>query len=580
MPTPYHRFMKVIPRKSFLVSCAGACMVCTLLSAAAPVVEDTRAPDCPVVVVRAYFDRVEMISQVYRWSDPWEVNRTDGFLIVEADEIGLSRLKDAGFTVVVDEDLTRAICNPRTRLEGQKAGIVGLPCYRTVDETFADVERLVGDYPNLAQWIDIGDSWEVHSGWEPGYEGDDIMVLKLGNSQTPGVGTPAAPDSKPILFVQGGIHARECPGPELLTRFAEDLLAGYGSDADATWLLDEHEIHLLLFLNPDGRRRAEEGAYWRKNANNNHCTGTEVRGVDLNRNFDFRWNCCGLSSANDCDLTYHGIGGGSEPETRAVQDYLRSVFPSQWTPDPPRNATGVYIDLHSYGREVYWPWLHTSLIPPNWTSLATLGRKLAYFNGYDPLHTPSVLDGSAMDFAYGELGVASYLFELGTAFFQNCDHFESRLLPDHLDALRYAAKIARTPYITPAGPDVTEIEILGNPVVVAGKPLQLEARADDGRYQNSQGREPVQNVVAVRVYLDTPPWHPEPGRSWLMFPVDGAYDSSTEEVERTIDTTGLEPGRHILFFRAKDDDGVWGAVSAEFISITDPTRRPQGRVAP
>ena len=38
--------------------------------------------------------------------------------------------------------------------------------------------------------------------------------------------------------------------------------SGIGADADATWILDEHEIHLLLFLNPDGRRRAEQGSWF------------------------------------------------------------------------------------------------------------------------------------------------------------------------------------------------------------------------------------------------------------------------------------------------------------------------------
>ena len=41
-----------------------------------------------------------------------------------------------------------------------------------------------------------------------------------------------------------------------VTRFAEQLVAGYGVEADATWLLDFHEIHLLLQTNPDGRKQA------------------------------------------------------------------------------------------------------------------------------------------------------------------------------------------------------------------------------------------------------------------------------------------------------------------------------------
>jgi len=560
----------------------GIILVGTALLSAAIAGANEGGPICPRFVVRAYFDDKAMVSEVLRWADPWEINRTEAYLVVDVNDRELGRLETAGFHVVVDGELTEMMCAPRRPLPKQKAGIIGLPCYRTVDETFADVEDLVARHPTLAEWIDIGDSWEVHSGWEPGFEGDDLMVLKLGNSLTTGVGTPAAPDSKPILFVEGSIHARECPAPELLTRFAEELLSSYDTDADATWLLDEHEIHLLLFFNPDGRRRAELGEYWRKNANNQHCTATDDRGVDLNRNFDYLWNCCGLSSNDECDQTYHGTGGASEPEIRAVQDYLRAIFPRQWTPEPPSDATGVFIDLHSYGREIYWPWFHTAALPPNRTSLATLGRKLGFLTGYETYEIAS-LDGSAVDFAYGDLGVASYLFELGTAFFQDCNRFETRILPHNLKALRYAAKVARTPYITPSGPDVTSLDLPEGDRVYGGQLLRIEARADDSKSQTPGGLDPFQNVVSVRFTLDRPPWHPNFGGSWKMLPVDGAYDSVVEAVEYDLETSELSVGRHTLFVRAKDADGNWGPVSAEFFWVTGSDggiRQPGGRVIP
>ena len=40
------------------------------------------------------------------------------------------------------------------------AGFVGYACYRTVEETTADLAQLALANPNLAQWIDIGDSWD------------------------------------------------------------------------------------------------------------------------------------------------------------------------------------------------------------------------------------------------------------------------------------------------------------------------------------------------------------------------------------------------------------------------------------
>ncbi|MEZ4615683.1 MAG: hypothetical protein R2867_09240 [Caldilineaceae bacterium] len=42
----------------------------------------------------------------------------------------------------------------------QSAGIPGFPCYRTVEETYADLQDLATSHPTLARWVDIGDSWD------------------------------------------------------------------------------------------------------------------------------------------------------------------------------------------------------------------------------------------------------------------------------------------------------------------------------------------------------------------------------------------------------------------------------------
>ena len=94
--------------------------------------------------------------------------------------------------------------------------------------------------------------------------------------------------SKPKLFVNSAIHAREYTTAPLNLSFARWLLQGYGTNADATWILDHHEVHLMLQTNPDGRKKAESGLSWRKNTNQAYCGATSnTRGADLNRNFSF-----------------------------------------------------------------------------------------------------------------------------------------------------------------------------------------------------------------------------------------------------------------------------------------------------
>ena len=173
-------------------------------------------------------------------------------------------------------------------------------------------------------------------------------------------------------------------------------------------MLDHHEIHMMLVTaNPDGRKQAETGLLWRKNTHPNLDCGSSStnRGVDLNRGFSFEWGCCGGSSTNGCNATYRGDQyifstdpaiiveeeENAEPEAYAVMNYLRQNFNDNRpvpvgdvTTPAPLDTMGLYIDVHSSGRLILWPWGFTSNPSPNSTQLQTLGRKLAFFNGHEP----------------------------------------------------------------------------------------------------------------------------------------------------------------------------------------------------
>lgn len=507
-----------------------------------------------------------MVDNLAAWLEPWEVHHEQGYLVVGVtpDQIGL--LQAAGFRLELDQKLTRQVNIPAQALPGQLSGIPGYPCYRTVEETFAAAQALAAAYPELVTLTDIGDSWEkVNSGGASGY---DIQVLRITNSAVPG--------PKPKLFVMASIHAREYAPAELVTRFGEYLLANYNLDPDVTWLVDHHEIHLLLQSNPDGRKFAETGSPWRKNTNQNYCSPTSsYRGADLNRNFSFQWGCCGGSSTTQCADTYRGPIPASEPETQAVQGYVRAQFPDQrddaLTSPAPDNTTGVFLDIHSYGRLVLWPWGFTSTISPNGNSLQTLGRKFAYFNGYNPSQSIDLYatDGTTDDFAYGELGLAAFTFEVGDSFFESCTKFQNHVLPANLPALLYAAKIARAPYMTPLGPDALSVTAVPSTNSAPGM-VKLNASIDDTHYSQLNGNEPVQSIAAAEYYIDVPPWSssatPIP---FAMTTVDGSFNQPVESVSAMLDTFALASGWHIIFVRGLDSDTNWGAVSAVFIDVPD-----------
>jgi len=256
----------------------------------------------------------------------------------------------------------------------------------------------------------------------------------------------------------------------------------------------------------------------------------------------------------------------------AYQDYLRQEFPDQRGPnlaDPaPDDATGIYFDIHSAGDLVMWPWGFPAPLG-NAQAFTTFGRKLAFFNGYTPMQITGLgtFDGSTADFGYGELGIAAMAFELGTTFFQSCSYFENNIVPEMLPTLVYASKVARTPFLTPAGPEALHVAVSG-----AGAPgvlVTLNATIDDTRYNQSNGAEPTQNIAGASYTIDTPPWEAS-AVAVEMSADDGLFNASSESVSATINTSGLAPGRHTVFVMGRDSSGGEGAVSAAFLDVVDP----------
>jgi hypothetical protein len=519
-----------------------------------------RAADAgSTVVVRAYYDRVEDVKRLQRF-DVWEFrDRERGYFLVAVDPERIAELEELGFEVELDAPRTAELHPDRSTVS--PGAIPGFPCYRTVEETFATAAGLAAARPDLATWTDFGDTWQK----TVGEGGHDMWVLRLTNAAVAG--------PKPKLVVTAAIHAREYTTAELATRFAERLVAGHGVDPDATWILDHHEVHLVLQTNPDGRKRAETGQSWRKNTNRNYCfPASNNRGADLNRNFEFEWGCCEGSSVDSCDPTYRGPFPASEPEVQAVQAYLLAQLPDHRGPaldDPaPADASGLYLDLHSFSELVLWPWGFSGAAP-NATALTTLGRKLAFFNGYAPQQAIELYpsDGTTIDFVYGETGVAAFAFEIGTAFFESCSSFESTVLPENMDALVYAAKVARAPYLTPSAPDTTGLA-LTPAFVQAGESVSLTATLDGLRYNHTNGAEFPPSAASGRYYVDVPPWSGGAVARPLVA-ADGSFGGKVEGVTAEIDTTGLAGGRHTVFVQSVNQHGVPGPISAAFLWIED-----------
>ncbi len=486
-------------------------------------------------------------------------DRKRGEFVLEVNNDDWRWLQANGYIASFD-----AVLSAQLRNELAKT-IPGFSCYNTVEETDQFIDQQVANHPTLATTIDIGDSWEKFT--PGGLSGYDLRLLKITNS--------AVTEDKPKMFVMSGLHAREYTPVQLNLKFAEWLLTNYGTDAEATWLVDHNEFHLLLQANPDGRKIAEGGVLQRKNRHYfNTCSGTGI-GVDLNRNFPFLWNQVpGGSSGSLCVDTYRGPSARSEPEAAAVDDYVMANFPDArtGTENDLNDAANVntpttYFDLHSYGATILFPWGVTTAASPNDAAFKAMTRRMTWFNNYDPSQSSTGLyltDGASDDNAYGKLGVPAFTWELGAGFFDSCSNFNSEL-SGNLSALRYAARILQAPYLRAAGPDVHSVA--STPAIVdQGVSTLISATATDARFNQVNGSEVIQNISAARVYIDLLPWQPG-ATSIAMNAADGSFNASTETLSVSLATTNLTPGRHTVFVEATDASGRVGSVAASVIEV-------------
>ncbi|MEV0294721.1 M14 family zinc carboxypeptidase [Nocardia sp. NPDC050710] len=354
--------------------------------------------------------------------------------------------------------------------------------YHTAADMLRHVDTVGRAYPGIATAYGIGESWLATqgrgghplralclTGVEPGAGSQVKAVAKVGL----GLFRPAGcvmskASSKPKLLLIAQIHARELATGELMWRWIDYLADGYGVDPVATAILDETEVWIVPVANPDGVDVVSSGGdqpgFQRKNldAPPESCLDdTEEaryyeRGVDLERNFTERWGEPG-SSAEPCDSDYRGAHPTSEPETRALEGLMSNIFADQRDgSDPvevPDTASGLIIDLHSYGNYVLTPAVTG---PEDGAQLRRLADRIAPpgFGTGTPEETVGYpVSGTSLDQAYGALGVAALVIEIGprgdggcNGFFPQYSCVDTLFWPQIRQAFTAAAGAAGAPY--------------------------------------------------------------------------------------------------------------------------------------
>ncbi|HEX5567345.1 MAG TPA: M14 family metallopeptidase [Streptomyces sp.] len=320
-------------------------------------------------------------------------------VVVTADTAQAERLREAGHRLT-------ALPAPPDRTgrdtgDGE-AGTLDFPPadsgYHNYAEATAAINEYVRKYPSIMSKRVIGKS----------YEGRDIVAVKISDN----VGTDEA---EPEVLLTHHQHAREHLTVEMALYVLREFGARYGSDSRITRMVNERELWVIPDMNPDGGEYdIATGSYrsWRKNRQPN--SGSSYIGTDLNRNWYYKWGCCGGSSSSPSSSTYRGPSAGSAPEVRVVADFVRSRVVDG------RQQITAHIDFHTYSELVLWPYGYTysdtapGLTQDDRDAFAAVGRAMAASNGYTPQQSSDlyITDGSINDWMWGEHRIFSYTFEM------------------------------------------------------------------------------------------------------------------------------------------------------------------------
>ncbi|XP_047475923.1 carboxypeptidase B-like [Penaeus chinensis] len=242
-------------------------------------------------------------------------------------------------TVIADLATKLSMDEPFLRRADLLRGVATFERFMSFEEIQAHVEELPKQYPGQVKMQELDRTTENR----PIY----LVTIHSGSSK-----------KSPVIFVDGGMHAREWASPAAALFLVGHLLESPALTRDVEW-------RIVPVLNPDGYVYTwTTDRMWRKNRGATRsllCTG-----VDINRNFDYHWGESG-SSKQPCSSIYQGMTPSSEPETNALISAVLEV----------KRRVKAYVSLHAYGQYILYPWGYRRTTPKNSAELEEVGKGMA-----------------------------------------------------------------------------------------------------------------------------------------------------------------------------------------------------------
>ncbi len=440
-----------------------------------------------------------------------------------------------------------------------------LDLYPSYDEVIDEIFLMMDEHPDIVMVVSIGVT----------HEGREIWAVKVSDNV-------AEDEDEPEVLLTALHHGKEWPGLSVVMATLRQLVEGYehsccdldgdgflegdndldgmvdedpynGVDDDGdglldedwpeariSWLVDNREIWIVPFVNPDGYEYSREllasGAtsedqLWRKNREPNYQDwgGAEglTYGVDLNRNYGFHWGELGAQSYmdsraedyigpvdkadddgdrrinednmdnmdNDGDglVDEDGRGGFTAAETLAIKQMVED------------HEFTLALHMHTFKGTIYWPWMFTLQLPEDEETFERIAREMNVFNGYEfrdmddrnqqtySRHPP--VDGDSNDWFYGKHGVISYTIELGWNMFIPGESELEGIVAENMGAnlvaieeadhpRRMPVELNHTPLqdTTSTGSREVTVRVSGGEIVPGG--LELWYRVSEGQWRS------------------------------------------------------------------------------------------------
>ncbi len=237
---------------------------------------------------------------------------------VVIDSKRLEELRSKGFEVEVEywtpEERSVALFGPDWDLQ-----------FTTYQQMVDQMEQAGLDHPGMLRLDTLGYS----------VQGRMILGAKISDN-------PDQEENEPEFRIIACHHGNEYMSVEVALLMLAHLTDNYGSDPQATHLVDDLEIWIIPMMNPDGRT-----AGTRYNAN----------GVDLNRDYGYMWD-------------YLTPGIFSQPETKAIREHgLRNNF-------------SISLSFHTSGDIMNHVWNYKDFPVADSAFVVDISEEYGSYNGY------------------------------------------------------------------------------------------------------------------------------------------------------------------------------------------------------